>query len=256
MTSKNTRSAGPGSENRATCPAIRTIVALVALAAAAALAPTALAQTNVTAANKFAWQENCGWTNWRDAGSPVGTQGARIGATFLSGFVWGENIGWINLGDGTPAGGGGVGYANTDGADMGVNRDAGTGNLSGFAWGENVGRINFSGGALATPANPARFDAAAPGGGRLRGYAWGENIGWINLDHATHFVGVLGAPPCDGDVNCDGNLDGFDVQVMEAATGGDLTDFCQSDPDFNHDGNLDGFDVEAVEVVTGGGPCP
>ena len=176
----------------------RTILSLSALAAAAALAPTALAQTNITAAHKFAWQENCGWTNWRDAGSPVGTQGARIGATFLSGFVWGENIGWINLGDGTPAGGGGVGYANTDGADMGVNRDAGTGNLSGFAWGENVGRINFSGGALATPANPARFDAAAPGGGRLRGYAWGENIGWINLDDAIHYVGVLCPADFDG----------------------------------------------------------
>lgn len=63
-------------------------------------------------------------------------------------------------------------------------------------------------------------------------------------------------PTCDGDVNCDGNLDGFDVQAIEQAVGGDLSNFCQSDPDFNHDGNLDGFDVSAVEAVVGGEACP
>ena len=62
--------------------------------------------------------------------------------------------------------------------------------------------------------------------------------------------------PCDGDVNCDFALDGFDVEVQEKAVGGDMTDYCQADPDFNHDFALDGFDVEAVEVVVGGGPCP
>lgn len=62
--------------------------------------------------------------------------------------------------------------------------------------------------------------------------------------------------PCDGDINCDGNLDGFDVQTMELAVGGDLADFCQADPDFNNDGNIDGFDVQAVELVVGGGFCP
>ena len=61
---------------------------------------------------------------------------------------------------------------------------------------------------------------------------------------------------CDGDVNCDFALDGFDVEVQEKAVGGEMTDYCQSDPDFNGDFALDGFDVEAVEVVVGGGPCP
>lgn len=67
-----------------------------------------------------------------------------------------------------------------------------------------------------------------------------------------------GSPPstCDGDVNCDFSLDGFDVITMELAVGGDMTDFCQADPDFNCDQALDGFDVEAVELVVGGGPCP
>ncbi len=64
------------------------------------------------------------------------------------------------------------------------------------------------------------------------------------------------SPSCDGDVNCDFALDGFDVEVQEKAVGGDITDYCQPDPDFNGDFALDGFDVEAVELVVGGGPCP
>lgn len=76
--------------------------------------------------------------------------------------------------------------------------------------------------------------------------------------NATMYVGNItpAGPGCDGDVNCDGNLDGFDVLAMELAVGGDLADFCQPDADFNHDGNLDGFDVMAVELVVGGGACP
>jgi hypothetical protein len=62
--------------------------------------------------------------------------------------------------------------------------------------------------------------------------------------------------PCDADVNCDGSVDGFDVEVMEQAVGGDMSNFCQPDADFNGDGSVDGFDVEAVEQVVGGAPCP
>lgn len=61
---------------------------------------------------------------------------------------------------------------------------------------------------------------------------------------------------CDADVNCDLALNGFDVEVQEKAVGGDVTDYCLSDPDFNGDFALDGFDVEAVQIVVGGGPCP
>jgi hypothetical protein len=61
---------------------------------------------------------------------------------------------------------------------------------------------------------------------------------------------------CDPDVNCDGSADGFDVEAMEQAVGGDMSNFCQADPDFNRDGSVDGFDVEAVEGVVGGEPCP
>ena len=69
----------------------RTMVSLAALAALAAAAAPALAQTNVSPLNKFSWSENCGWMNWRDAGSPPGSRGAFLHPTFFSGFVWGEN---------------------------------------------------------------------------------------------------------------------------------------------------------------------
>lgn len=62
---------------------------------------------------------------------------------------------------------------------------------------------------------------------------------------------------CSGDVNCDGNEDGFDTQAIELAVGGDLSAICPgADPDFNRDGQLDGFDVQAVETAWNGGGCP
>ncbi|GJQ30565.1 MAG: hypothetical protein HBSAPP03_24490 [Phycisphaerae bacterium] len=61
---------------------------------------------------------------------------------------------------------------------------------------------------------------------------------------------------CDGDVNCDGAINGVDIEVQERAVGGDLSDYCQPDPDFNRDGAVNGLDVEAVEIVVGGGACP
>ena len=155
------------------------------------LALPALGQSDIDPADKFSWQENCGWMNWRDAGG--GAQGVRDRATYLSGFIWSENAGWINVGNGAPADG--VAYSNTTGADFGVNIGP-DGNLSGFAWGENVEWINFNGGAMASPPQPARFDPAA---GRFRGYAWGENIGWINLDLVApgQFVKRVCYPNCD-----------------------------------------------------------
>ncbi len=166
----------------------------------------ALAQSTINVNAKHAWSENCGWLNFRDAGTPSGAQGVRITPTLLSGLVWGENIGYINLGSGTPSGG--AQYSNANGTDFGVNRDPSTGELSGFAWGQNVGWINFGGGALAVPANPARVDQAAK---RLRGYAWGENIGWINLDAAV-FVGT-----CPADFNLNGQVTVQDIFDFLAA---------------------------------------
>jgi hypothetical protein len=189
--------------------------------AAAILAPVALAvaQTDIDPVNKYCWQENAGWMNWRDANG--GAQGVRDLMTCLSGFIWCENIGWVNVGDGTPANG--TTYTNAMGVDFGVNVQQ-TGALSGFGWGENVGWINFSGGAMASPPQPARLDLIS---GRFRGYAWGENIGWINLDDAAKFV----ARSCFA--NCDGStvapvLNVIDFQCF-------LTKYAQGDPYANCD---------------------
>jgi hypothetical protein len=79
-------------------------------------------------------------------------------------------------------------------------------------------------------------------------------LGAVRSMAVYHFPSC--APVCDADVNCDGSTDGFDVEVMEQAVGGDTSNFCQGDPDFNRDGSVDGFDVESVEQVVGGAPCP
>jgi hypothetical protein len=206
-------------------PIHRTVLAVFSAAALITSSP-ALAQSNISPGTKFAWSENCGWINFRDAGTPAGTQGVRINASFLSGFAYAENVGFINLGSGAPANS--VNYANpTSGSvagvpEFGVNRDTVTNQLSGYAWGENIGWVNFAGGALASPPNPARYDTAAK---RLRGYAWAENIGWINLDDAAAFVGT-----CAADFNNSGAVTVQDIfDFLTAWFSGDmLSDFNSS----------------------------
>ncbi len=160
----------------------------------------AFAQSNIDPASKWAWSENCGWTNWQhDAPEPG--DGVLVTPTHLAGFVWGENIGWINVGNGDGP------YLNDmqDSSTFGVNLDLDSSELSGFAWGENVGWINFNGGAMADPPNPARLE-----GCRLAGFAWAENIGWINLDDETHFVSL--------DLDCPADLTGdCDVEAADLA---------------------------------------
>ena len=145
------------------------------------LAGPARGESNIDPSHKFAWGENVGWLNWRDAND--GRSGVQVNATFLSGYIWAENVGWINVGNGLPANG--VSYANGDGAEFGVNIDLATGDLRGLGWGESIGWANFETQSLGV--SRARFDFADA---RFRGYAWGENVGWINLDDATHFVAI------------------------------------------------------------------
>ena len=134
---------------------------LTTIAAIGLLASDAVAQSNIDPVQKYAWGENVGWTNWRDADGT--NAGVVVSGTFMGGFVWSENAGWINTGDGMPANG--IRYANLDGADFGVNIDP-DGTLHGFAWGENIGWLNFDGGAMVTPAQTARIECD----GRFTGY--------------------------------------------------------------------------------------
>jgi hypothetical protein len=223
----------------------------------ACLAAPAWGQSGVDTSNKFAWSENTGWLNFRDAGEPAGQQGVRLEAGVLAGFAWGENIGWINFGDGTP--GTVLGYGNATGSDFGVNIDSATGNLAGLAWGENVGWINFGWAAGAVPANPQRPRIEL---GRFRGFAWGENIGWINLDLAAagQFVGIDLGATCLADIagggadglSPDGTIDGTDFIAFINSFGiGDATvdplaDVAGAGDDgLQPDGTIDGSDFIA-----------
>ena len=60
--------------------ACRTVAAAIVLAASS----TALAQSNISSVQKYDWSENAGWLNWRDSGSPLAAQGARIGTSIMS----------------------------------------------------------------------------------------------------------------------------------------------------------------------------
>ncbi|TWT43882.1 hypothetical protein RAS1_02820 [Phycisphaerae bacterium RAS1] len=238
---------------------MKTILSATCVALLAAAAP---ADSNIDTTDRFAWSENAGWLNWRDAGDPAGSSGVRIGATFLSGFIWAENVGWINLGDGAPGSGGGTSqhYANLDGADFGVNRDPLSDELFGYAWSENGGWINFDGGAAAMPANPARIDTAG-GACRLGGFAWAENLGWINLDDAAHFVAldpsVCGNLP--GDMNCDGAVNVLDINPFVLALSDPIAYAAMfpgcniSNGDIDGDGSLTVLDINPFVALLSGG---
>lgn len=173
----------------------------------------ALAASSIDPDYKYAWCENVGWTNWRDANG--GDEGVEAAETCLSGFIWAENAGWINVGDGAPTDG--TYYANVDGSDFGVNIDT-NGDLFGLAWSENIGWVNF--GTRDKGDERAGVDCDE---GRLYGYVWGENVGWINLDHATHYIagdfGEACAQPF-GDHDGDGDVDLDDYGVFEDCLNG------------------------------------
>ncbi len=214
---------------------MKTANAACLIAAGLILASVAGAETTISPSKKYAWGENIGWTNWRDANvadpNLDNRQGARFYRTIMGGFVWGENIGWINLGN--PANAVGGSYANTTGLNHGVNIDATTGVMSGFAWGENVGWINFN--TVPTQgAQGARYDRFT---GRMSGFAWGENIGWINLGDTTHFICGLGA-----DLNGDGVVNTADLTRFLGSFGASLG------PGARGDLNADGF-INTIDLT-------
>ncbi len=199
-----------------------------AVLAAATIATTTLAASDVDPAHAFTWADNLGWLNW-------GTEhGVQHHGDHLSGLIWSEQAGWITTGNGNGP------YNNTGGADTGINILP-SGYLDGYAWGGNTGWINFGTEPFAGAAG-ARWDDAA---GRLRGYAWSENHGWINLDDDTHFVAIV--PPCPGDATGDGAVNFDDLNAILAAWA-----LQSGDPGFNAGADLDNsgqIDFEDLNLV-------
>jgi len=173
--------------------------------------------SSISATNKFTWGANIGWCNWE---GDV-TNGAIIGTHYCQGLIWDANTGWINLGDGSPANG--FSYANTDGADAGVNHD-GAGNLRGLAWGANIGWIRFE------DTGQPTVDLMT---GAFSGYAWSANVGWLNLGDLSFALRTDTIAP-GPDRDKDGIPDPF-----EYASAGVLTALNKGSSDADADGVSD-----------------
>ena len=156
-----------------------------------AFALPTLAQSTVSEDDRWAWDANLGWTDYR-SDRPVVGDGVRVHDTFLSGYAWSANTGWIYFGDSSPANS--LRYGNADAADFGVNHD-GAGNLSGLAWSANTGWLNFGWASSADPHRP-RFDVYS---GAFAGYAWSVNAGWINLGSGLLRTESMSIVDSDGD---------------------------------------------------------
>lgn len=151
----------------------------------------ALGQSTLSEDDRWAWDANLGWTDFR-SDRPVVGNGVRVNDTFLSGYAWSANTGWIYFGDNSPANG--LRYGNADAADFGVNHD-GAGNLSGLAWSANTGWISFGWSSDDHPNRP-RFDVYS---GAFSGFAWSPNVGWLNLGSGLLRTESMAITDSDGD---------------------------------------------------------
>ncbi|CAG0999290.1 hypothetical protein PHYC_02768 [Phycisphaerales bacterium] len=96
-----------------------------------------------------------------------------------------------------------------------------------------------------------RFDSSRPpvaGTGTLGLFKTGGSMD-VNL--------MVPSPcPCpEPDYNCDGAVNGFDIQATEEAVNGDLSNFCAGSADLNGDGAENGFDIQYAEERVNGAPC-
>ncbi|CAG1010112.1 hypothetical protein PHYC_03798 [Phycisphaerales bacterium] len=211
-------------------------------------------------------------------GGPISFPDARGGTalnTGLRGVLWStfETIG--NAGDATAfldvdfsrlssIGGDGVAYIfNANGDVVAVSDNDGPNNAPQFSFGVGDGSPRtyspnpniFTGLNGSLPAGRYYIAMAltatqdingSPAGGRfhVRGTS-GSNFP-VGADIYTG--GDPGGNPCDfADANCDGALNGFDVEAMEQAVNGDFSNYCLTTDDPNQDGASNGFDIEFIE---------
>ena len=127
--------------------------ALLFLGLSSLLFSTAVAfasEGNINSSNKYSWNENAGWLNFRPSAADAGVT---VTANYLSGYLWCESIGWVRLGAAAIPPLGVTQWANTSQSNYGVNKDS-SGNLTGYGWSENAGWINFA--PTGASANPAK----------------------------------------------------------------------------------------------------
>ena len=141
---------------------------------------TAAGATDIDTVDKYAWNTNAGWMNFRPGFS--GFEGVTVYADHLEGYAWSESLGWFRLGTHTV--GDAHTYGNSSATDYGVNHD-GAGNLSGYAWSANAGWINFS-----PTDGGVTIDTAT---GSFDGYAWSESAGWIHFKNTSPTYNVVTA---------------------------------------------------------------
>ncbi|CAG0953810.1 hypothetical protein PHYC_00347 [Phycisphaerales bacterium] len=113
---------------------------------------------------------------------------------------------------------------------------------------------NVGSGVTGCTSNQARIlDLVIDGPVYIRVSASGANVPNSGLGTLT----VSGTPAncCDPDVNCDGSINGFDIEATEQAVNGDFSNFCQPSADLNGDGAENGFDIETEEQRVNGAPC-
>ncbi|MDM8544152.1 hypothetical protein QUF90_24005 [Desulfococcaceae bacterium HSG9] len=155
-------------------------ITITALLVFGMLLPAAAIASNIDTDDKYAWNTNAGWMNFRPGFS--GFEGVTVYADHLEGYAWSESLGWFRLGTHTV--GGAHTYGNSTATDYGVNHD-GAGNLSGYAWSANAGWINFS-----PTDGGVTIDTAT---GSFDGYAWSESAGWIHFKNTSPAYNVVTA---------------------------------------------------------------
>ncbi|MCE7975054.1 MAG: hypothetical protein DYG92_12155 [Leptolyngbya sp. PLA1] len=120
---------------------------------------------------------------------------------------------------------------------------------------EAVGEFTPSGAFVAEHALPAGVNSLCGIGFDLsRCEAWVLSTSGV-ASKLAGFPSSVCPPPCDPDVNQDGNVDQDDVTYLINVVGGGENP-TGIDPDFNQDGNVDQDDVGALINTVGGGGCP
>lgn len=104
---------------------------------------------------------------------------------------------------------------------------------------------------LNTPFNTERAPDGPAAGSPLSAWTGTGTSGPVTIFlTGTRYPNSACSNPCDvADTNCDGALNGFDVQATEEAVNGDFSNFCLPSADLNQDGAENGFDVEFSEAL-------